>query len=314
MIRFVKHQDIDPARWDETIRQSRFPSVFCSYEMLDILTGDDTWHALILDDYAYIMPLPERSKFGIHYVYSPFFVSQLGIFSAKETSAQIVSDFFNAIPKTVKHIDLLLNTTNDHAFIGQFTTAMVSHQLDLSHDYQDLSTGFSQNTKRNIKAAQKHNLILHHDECNVEDIIHLFSTNRGKKKEVHFKPKDYEILTAAACQLKKLNRLQIYSVCTDDGQTIANAMFVRDYDRYWFWFSGRDTQYADSKPMFFLLDKFIEEHAGEHSILDFNGSMNENVARLYKGFGGQPYEIRMINYSKQIHWQLLLKLYHLIKG
>lgn len=314
MIRFVKHQDIDPARWDETIRQSQFPSLFCTYNMLDILTGNDTWHALILDDYAYIMPLPERSKFGIHYIYSPFFVSQLGIFSAKETTAQIVSDFFNAIPRTVKHIDLLLNTTNDHDFIKAYTTALVSHQLDLGRSYQDLSAGFSQNTKRNIRAAQKHNLTLQHDECSVEDIIQLFSTNRGRKKEVHFKPKDYEILTSAAKQLKKLNCLQIYSVCTEDGHTIANAIFVRDYNRYLFWFSGRDMMYADSKPMFFLLDKFIEEHAEEQSVLDFNGSMNENVARLYKGFGGQPYEIRMINYSKQIHWQLLLKLYHLIKG
>ena len=68
MIRLVKHGDIDAARWNETVGASGFPTVFCTYEMLDALVGDATWNALVMDDYDYVMPLPERSKFGVHYV------------------------------------------------------------------------------------------------------------------------------------------------------------------------------------------------------------------------------------------------------
>ncbi len=314
MIRFVHHADIDPKRWDDTILQSAFPTLFCTFNLLDILTGKDTWHALILDDYAYVMPLPARSKMGIHYVYSPFFISQIGIFSKKPVSAQIVSDFLNALPKSFKHIDLLMNTTNDTSFIQAYTTELISHQLLLHDSYDTLFQHYRQNIKRNLKSAHKQQLSTSINQLSVEDIVRLFRENRGKQKEVHYQVHDYVLLLEAASYLQTLNCLEISGVHTSDGTPIAGALFVHDHNRYLFWFSGRDKQYADAKPMFFLLDEFIRKHALEKCLLDFNGSMNDNVARLYRGFGGQPYTISMINHSKQKQWQLLLKLYHLIRG
>ena len=313
MIRLVKHGDIDAARWNETVGASGFPTVFCTYEMLDALVGDATWNALVMDDYDYVMPLPERSKFGVHYVYSPFFVSQMGIFSAKPVTAQITSDFFNALPSADKHVDLLLNQSNATDFIDSYTISLVTHTLALDKDYQDLSSAYSQNTRRNVKAARKSDLVLKSDEVGVEQIVRLFQENRGQRKEVRFKPKDYEILTQAASVLKSQGLLEILSVHTREGQLIAGALMVRDFQRYRFWFSGRDAQFADQKAMFFLLDEFINRHAGTPFLLDFNGSMNENVARLYKGFGGQPLPIKMISYSRQMYWNLLLKLYRMIR-
>lgn len=313
MIRLVKHGDIDAVRWNKTIGASGFPTVFCTYEILDALVGDATWNALVMDDYDYVMPLPERSKFGVHYVYSPFFVSQMGIFSAKPVTAQITSDFFNALPSADKHVDLLLNQSNATDFIDSYTISLVTHTLALDKDYQVLSSAYSQNTKRNVKAARKFGLVLKNDEVGVEQIVRLFQENRGQQKEVRFKPKDYEILTQTAALLKSQGLLEVLSVHTPDGQPIAGALMVRDFQRYRFWFSGRDASFADQKAMFFLLDEFVNRHAGTPFLLDFNGSMNENVARLYKGFGGQPLPIKMISYSRQLYWNLLLKLYRMIR-
>ncbi len=313
MIRWVKHTEIDPIRWDETIQQAQFPTLFCTFQMLDLLTAEASWDALILDDYDYVMPLPVRAKMGIQYVYFPFFVSQLGIFSSKNVTAQIVSDFLNALPKEYKHIDLTLNPSNDPAYIQQYTISLISHQLDLNTDYDNLYNNYAQNTRRNIKTSYKHELSISRDKISTEEIIRLFCNNRGKRKEVHFKSRDYEILTNVAAQLKKLNCLETWGVHAEDGTLMAGALFVKDFNRYWFWFSGRDNQYAEAKPMFFLMDEFILAHADEECVLDFNGSMNENVARFYKSFGGQPYDIPAISYTRKIHWQLLLKLYRLIK-
>lgn len=313
MIRLVKHGDIDATRWNETIGASGFPTVFCTYEMLDALVGGATWNALVMDDYQYVMPLPERSKFGVHYVYSPFFVSQMGIFSAKPVTAQITSDFFNALPSADKHVDLLLNQSNATDFIDSYTVNLITYLLDLNKDYAELERSYSQNTRRNVKASRKFGLVLKSDEVEVEQVIRLFQENRGQQKEVRFKPKDYEILTQAAAVLKSQGLLEVLSVHTREGQLIAGALMVRDFQRYRFWFSGRDAQFADQKAMFFLLDEFINRHAGTPYLLDFNGSMNENVARLYKGFGGQPLPIKMISYSRQMYWNLLLKLYRMIR-
>ena len=233
MIRLVKHGDIDAARWNETIGASGFPTVFCTYEILDALVGDATWNALVMDDYDYVMPLPERSKFGVHYVYSPFFVSQMGIFSAKPVTAQITSDFFNALPSADKHVDLLLNQSNATDFIDSYTINLVTHTLALDKDYQALSSAYSQNTKRNVKAARKFGLVLKNDEVGVEQIVRLFQENRGQQKEVRFKPKDYEILTQTAALLKSQGLLEVLSVHTPDGQPLPIKMISYSRQLYW---------------------------------------------------------------------------------
>lgn len=313
MIRLVRHDDIDTARWDEAVRNSSYPTVFCTSGMLDTLVGDATWNALVMDDYDFVMPLPERSKFGVHYLYSPFFVSQMGIFSAKPVTAQVMSDFFNALPSADKQVDLLLNRSNAADFIDSYTIDLVTYLLDLAPAYPDIAAGYSQNTRRNVKAARKFDLVLQSDVVEVEQIVRLFQENRGQQKEVRFKPRDYEILTQTAALLRQQGLLEVLSVHTREGRFIAGALMVRDFQRYRFWFSGRDAQFAEQKAMFFLLDEFVVRHAGTPFLLDFNGSMNENVARLYKGFGGRPESIKMISYSRQLYWNLLLKLYRMIR-
>lgn len=313
MIRFLKHEDIDAVQWDATIHKSQYPTIFCTYRMLDILVGDATWNALVMDDYQYVMPLPERSRLGIHYVYPPFFVSQMGIFSEKPVSAQVTSDFFNALPAADKHVDFMFNSSNNIDFIDNYTISLVTYQMPLGKPYAEIRAGFSQNTRRNIKAAGNFNLTLHRDMDSVGNIVSLFRENKGKSREVHFKERDYEILTHAAAALGELGCIEPLVVRDRDGNLLAGALMVRDFNTYRFWFSGRDERFADRKAMFFLLDNFIREHADTPAILDFNGSMNENIARLYKGFGGQPVPIKMLSYSRQVYWDLLLKLYRLIR-
>ena len=106
--------------------------------------------------------------------------------------------------------------------------------------------------------------------------------------------------------LLKNNLLEVYGVRTNDNQLAAGALFVKDGHRQWFWFSGRDNQLSEGKPMFLLLDAFIRDHAESDLILDFNGSQNENVARLYQGFGGKRYTIPFIRRFRNPLWKTVL--------
>lgn len=314
MIRFVKHKDIDPKKWNAVIQRSPARTILCTYEYLDILTGDSTWNALIMDDYQYILPLPERVKLLVRYAYTPFFLTQMGIFSEKAVSKQIVSEFFNALPKGYMQADLLLNVSNDHTSIETSTIELVSHQMSLNSPYEELFKKFSQNTQRNIKSAKKQNLTFVHDDQLALDIVRLFFANKGKEKSVKFREADYQKLLAAARKLQEEQHLDTIGVFSPEGALIAGALFLKDYDRTWFWFSGRDNRYAASKPMFFLLDEYIHQHCNQNIILDFNGSLNENVARMYRGFGGVPYPIRMINHTKRSYLNLILKFYRKLKS
>lgn len=308
MIQFLNSTEIDPDKWDNTVRNSRFRTVFATYKALSLLTEDFGWNALIQDDYEYVMPLPERTKMGIHYICQPGFVGPTGIFSKKETTASAVLGFFNAIPEKYVQVDLTLNTQNALPPSGPFALTAVSHAMALDAPYENLAAGYSQNTRRNVKTARRQGLVWVPDG-DLEAIIALFRQNRGKRGDVHYKGSDYRALVRIVSFLRKTGLAEVPEVHTCDGERVAGAVFVHDFGRHVFLFSGRDNRFADCRPMFFLLDEFVRRHAGSAESLDFNGSRDPNVARMYRGFGGRPYGIPCISHTRPVWWGFLLHIY-----
>ena len=304
MIRYLKHSEIDPEKWNQTIHNSLFSSVFVKFEMLELLTAPDTWHALVQDDYEAVLPLPTRKKGVLKYVYTPFFMPQMGIFSARVITSDETEAFLRAISKHYVLADVLLNEKNETQ--ESHTNNFVSHFISLQPSYNEIYKQFHENTKRNIKTAEKHQCRITVGEESVIDIITLFRANRGQGNNVHFQEADYARLSKVADYLLKNNLLEIYGVRTNDDKLAAGALFVKDGNRRWFWFSGRDNQLSTCKPMFLLLDAYIRDHAETDLLLDFNGSKNENVARLYQGFGGKRYTIPFVRRFKNPLWKMML--------
>ena len=304
MIRFLKHSEINPEKWNQAVYNSLVSSVFVRYEMLELLTTPDTWHALVQEDYEAVMPLPTRKKGVLKYVYTPFFMPQMGIFSECEITSDETHAFFKEISKHYVLADVLLNEKNETQ--ESHKNNFVSHFISLQPSYNELYNQFHENTKRNIKVGKKTECRITVGEESVADIITLFRANRGQGSNVHFQEEDYERLSQMADYLLKNNLLEVYGVRTNDHQLAAGALFVKDGNRRWFWFSGRDNRLSECKPMFFLLDAYIHDHAESDLILDFNGSKNENVARLYQGFGGERYTIPFERRFKNPLWKMML--------
>ena len=304
MIRFLKHSEINPEKWNQAVFNSLFSSVFVRYEMLDLLTAPDTWHALVQEDYEAVMPLPTRKKGVLKYVYTPFFMPQMGIFSEREITLDEAEAFLCEISKHYVLADVLLNEKNETQ--ESHKNNFVSHFISLQPSYNELYSQFHENTKRNIKVGKKTECQITVGEESVADIITLFRANRGQGSNVHFQEEDYARLSQMADYLLKNNLLEVYGVRTNDHQLAAGALFVKDGNRRWFWFSGRDNRLSECKPMFFLLDAYIHDHAESDLILDFNGSKNENVARLYQGFGGERYTIPFIRRFRNPLWKTVL--------
>ena len=303
MIRFLKHSEIDPEKWNQAVRNSLFSTVFVEYEMLDLLTAPDMWHALVQEDYEAVMPLPTRKKGVLKYVYTPFFMPQMGIFSEHEITPQKTAVFLHEISRHYVLADVLMNEKTESAHRDH---EFVSHSLSLHLTYKELYSQIHENTRRNIKAAQKLQSRVTIQEEKVADIIALFRENKGAESSVQFQNEDYARLQHIADYLLKHNLLDIYGVRTSDGKLAAGALFVKDGNRRWFWFSGRDNQLSESKPMFLLLDAYIRDHAESDLYLDFNGSSNPNVARLYQGFDGKRYTIPFMRQFKNRFWKMLL--------
>jgi len=303
MIRFLKHSEIDPEKWKQAVRNSLSSNVLAEYELLDLLTDGDTWHALVENDYEAVMPLPTRKKGVLKYVYTPFFLPQMGLFSEHEITPQKVADFLYEISKHYVLADVLMNEKTES---GHGDHEFVSHSLSLYLTYNELYSQFHENTRRNIKAAQKQQVRVTVQEEKIADIIALFRTNKGSEEAVHFRENDYARLQHVADYLLKHNLLEVYGVRTMQNELAAGALFVKDGKRRWFWFSGRNNSLSESKPMFLLLDTYIRDHSESDLYLDFNGSSNPNVARLYQGFDGKRYTIPFVRQFKNGFWKMVL--------
>ena len=282
MIRLLKHNEINKRRWDDCINKSFNGNVYALSWYLDIVHPN--WNALIENDYERVMPLTNSKKFGLSYMFQPFFVQQLGVFSTSQLSQEDVDNFINAIPQQYLLTQYRLNSYNKVDYDSDIIAKHRNVELDLIYDYQYLYNNYNNNTKRNLVKAEAAGLSINNN-INPEIIISLFRNNRGKDVK-HWKDKEYNRL------LELINTAISQECCFTigindlDNNTIAGAVFMHSHDRIIFLFSGSDEAHKDKHALTMLLDNVIREFSETQYTLDFEGSDNDGLARFYKGFGG----------------------------
>lgn len=282
MIRLLKHNKIDKKKWNDCINKSFNGNVYALSWYLDIVHPQ--WDALVENNYERVMPLTVSKKFGISYMFQPFFVQQLGVFSISQLSQNDIDRFISAIPQQYKLIQYRLNSYNKVDYESNYIIKHRNIELDLIYDYQYLYNNYNNNTKRNLAKAESANLSIIHN-IDPEIIINLFRNNKGKDV-MHWKDKEYERL------LELINVAISHEYCFNigvkdiDNNTIAGAVFMYSHDRIIFLFSGCDERYKDKHALTMILDNVIREFCETQYTLDFEGSDNDGLARFYKGFGG----------------------------
>ncbi len=108
-ISYLPHDKIDKAKWDHCIDTASNGLIYAYSFYLDTMSKN--WDALILDNYSFVMPLTWNKKFGVYYLYQPFFAASLGIFG-DNISAEIMKAFLDNIPGKFKYWDFYLNREN----------------------------------------------------------------------------------------------------------------------------------------------------------------------------------------------------------
>ena len=277
MIRYITHNQIDKQRWDDCVAQSPDGLVYAWSWYLDVVHPG--WEALIEDDYEAVMPLTGGKKFGINYLFQPFFTQKFGVFGEKEVSELKFEEFLEAIPGRFKFADVRINKliyqVEKHRNI----------ELSLAPDYSVLAGNYNSNTKRNLAKAEKSGLEVD-ENAEPSVIIELFRNNRGKEI-TKWGDKEYEILLKLVETAKSHGQCLVYGVKNTDHQLVAGAFFMLSHHKIVFLFSGSDESNKESHGLTFLLDYVIKKYSGTENILDFEGSDNDGLARFYKGFGGE---------------------------
>ena len=290
MIRYLQNSEIDKTLWDNTI--SQYGNVYAYSWYLDIVHPN--WEALVEDDYAVLMPLTAGHKFGVGYLYQPYFAQQLGIFSKCELDAACMQRFLSAIPTKYRFAEIRLNEGNVFDDTCQGIEYHRNTILDLNSDYETLRAGYHSNTKRNLAKAEANNLQLVHSVIPYH-VVALFRDNRGANLG-KWGDKEYAVLQKVTAEAMRRGKAFILGVNEIGvGTLLSAAIFMQTDKRITFLFSGNNAQAKEKQSMTFLIDQVIRQNAGRDIVFDFEGSDDDNLARFYLGFGG--HEVRYPSYT-----------------
>ncbi len=292
MINYLEHNAIDKAKWDALIAECG--NIYAYSWYLDIVHPG--WEALVEDDYQSVMPLTGGKKFGVNYLFQPYFVQQLGVFS-KALTAETTEAFMKAIPSKYRFAEIRLNEGNGLEGGIQGVEYHRNVLLNLNQDYEAIRSNYHQNTKRNLAKAEDHNLQLVTSVIPYH-VVALFRDNRGALLN-KWGDVEYKVLTHLAKTAQRRNSAFMLGVSEKGvGQLLCAAIFMKTKDRITFLFSGLTEEGKQRQAMTYLLDQVIQQYAHQPITFDFEGSDDENLARFYLGFGGNETKYPSICFNR----------------
>ncbi len=283
MIRYKNHKEIDKQKWDLCIQRSVNGIIYGYSWYLDIVAPG--WEALVEEDYESVMPLVCRRKFGMHYLYQPFFTQQLGVFSSNKFTEEKIKEFIASIPSKFSFLEINLNTFNKFSSMDVIIHPNLTHELDLIESYEKIRSAYSENLQRNLKRASSFELTID-KQISPKLIINLFRHNKGKQFE-NIGQSEYTMLNDLIDASLAKGRAQVWGVMTKEKRLCAGAFFLESNGKVIFLFSGSNQIARTNGAIPFLLDRFIHANAQLNLTFDFEGSNDLNLARFYKSFGSK---------------------------
>ncbi len=271
----LKHSEINTEKYDECISASPSGTVYAMTWYLNVVSPD--WELLMADDYSYVMPLPQKTRYGIKYLIQPYFCQQLGVFARHSLSEEVFQEFIKAIPH--RYANLQLNTSNVFSFPE--SRLRPDYVLSLKESFTEIAKSFGSNCRRNIKKAKSFDNTI--AEIDINGFMDFIMQNNA------------DILNNEMTGLlQKLIRVSLDSGCgrlmavLSDGNVTAALFVVNAGNRIYYLFPVSSVEGKQKQSMSLLVNDIIEKNAESGLILDFEGSSIPGIANFYAGFGAKP--------------------------
>ena len=282
-IRYLKNKEIDRNHWDKLIGEAFNGRVYAYSWYLDALLGE-SWDALIMGDYEYVMPMPWRRKFGIYYIYTPFFVQQLGIFSRQEIPADLYIEFFKNIPIKFRYLDLGVNLDSEISSKNvKITKKRTNYVLDIDRSYEEIKKEYTSVARRKLNKDQGYILNETHD---FGKVISDYRISIGPI--VPMKDADYKRLEKLAFVAFEKGCLFACNLENNVGETLSSCFFLMSHGRSYYFFGSQSQIGREVQATHFLVDKFIQRFCQKIKTFDFCGSDLPGVAEFIKKWGATP--------------------------
>jgi len=288
---FCQEHNPDPEVWRAmwSLRSDRFP-----YDNLNYLDALGVEWASVVSDKVGLPYAIGRSVLGFKQAYCPLGAQRLGPLGEKANVAQHVRQALDALPRYTR-LRLNLSKPEDwpeptswHWRKGGWErwAEMPNYELKLGSSYEQVYSGFSSQTRRNLAKASGNQLW---EYSNPDELWGYFVQNQGEKYQI---PKGYEqAMKSAMYHLLHQGRGAVWAAIGEGNQWLAGMFVAFSGDRAVLLFSAVTPEGRERNAMTWLVNEFITMAVGRWKVFDFEGSKAPGLARFYKGFGAEntPY-------------------------
>jgi len=292
MIRYLHRRQIDDQKWNRTISASRFETIYPYTWYMDACA--DQWAGYVMNDYECVMPVAFRLKIGLRYIYQPVYCQQLGVFSDRRVDTEITRMFLHEMKGKFRMGDYALNEGN---IIGEeqgYEVAdSMNYTLPMEEEYAVLLKNYSENCRRNLKKAYREEIEFT-DRVTLEEVIHLKKMSENiQRPEQH-----YRYVHSLFSKMAGADKMRIFGARMEN-HLLAAAVFGFSEKRVLYLLSASSERGKEKRAMFMVIDGFIQMHAGNGYVLDFEGSNIASVARFFRGFGAKPQVYQRISFDNR---------------
>jgi hypothetical protein len=293
-IQYLSNATINKAKWDACIEQAPNGLIYGYSFYLDHMAVH--WDGLVLNDYEAVMPLPWKSKFGIQYVYQPYFTAQGGIFSRVPVSDALAQQFISAIPVYFRYVNIHSNEGIPFPPSNKYTTQLRSNYvLPLAPAYEQLYNKYTDDAKKNLRRAEKFQLSVR-ASVDAGMVIALFRQYYGLLNK-KISDNEYERLDKLFTYLLSQKMALVYEV-REGLALVAGGVFLKDAKRFYYILGAPTKRGRQCKAIHWLVDYIIKIHAGSPYSFDFEGSEIASVADFYQKFSPEKKTYQQVIYNR----------------
>ncbi|MFV0305069.1 MAG: peptidoglycan bridge formation glycyltransferase FemA/FemB family protein, partial [Moheibacter sp.] len=224
----------------------------------------------------------------IKFVLQPIFCQQLGVFYKEEIPDELFKAFEKKLHKyRVRAYSFNEENTERYSPKGE---SKVNYVLDLNRPYEEIFQNYSQSRRKDIKKAERLGVTVVKAK-NTNSYLSLFKNHYA-----------YLIKTVSIPFLKKFsdvlqdkNKLIHYDVLNNKFEIIASQFFLDSRNRKICIGFTRNKEKENHNSSAFIKNYLIKKLVNMNFQLDFEGSINPNIARFMEGFS--PEKKHYTNYS-----------------
>ena len=299
MIQYVKRQHLDVSKYDFCIENSTQSRIYAFSWYLDIVA--DHWDALVLDDYEAVMPVPWKKKYGIKYVYPPFWLLELGVFSLDGNLN--IQPFFDFLFSEFRFVESRLNRDANQYQKESFLDKEIQ-VLPLNLEYDFLIKNFRKDRRKDLVKANKISLIEKWGDS-PEILIELFKNNVGKRTP-NIINRDYLVLKQLIKICVEKGVGEILSIYDNKSKLVASGFFLKHKEEVAILISSTDFKNRKNGANTFLIAKAICKFNKNFEVFNFGGSSMKNISKYFLSFGASTLKYQHIKYNK---FSLLFRLF-----